>query len=545
MIQDITLTDKEYYQGIEGIKGVNTDKKMTKEMVQEYIKCSTDPKYFIENYIIITTPDGDEVPFKLYDYQCEMLEKIENNRLNVYLCCRQAGKSQFLVGYVLWNIIFKRNFKVKWLANKLDTAMEMIDRIKFSYSKLPLWIQKAVKEFNKSSLTLENNSKVSCASTTMNSGRGSSVSLLLLDEFAFVDRNIQDAFLASAFPTILSGKKTKLCLISTPNGQEKFYELFTSAQKGLNSFAWLFVDWKRVPGRDENWKKMAIDVNGLAKFRVEHECKFEGSTATLISKEDLDVAYHPINEDNINYQEIKLDDENPKDVYKVFHKYNDDMKYYIEIDPSSGSGLDYTIINVLGKKDKNWIQCAIWRCNNMNNNQTLDWITKIAEDYNNPIIGIECNGIGEALVERLYYDVEYENVLSTKRNNDTKKWELYYGGLIKGATLGIKTTNTLKLAAGDRLKELFVKRRLIIHDIETVKEFNTFIREGASYKAEEGHTDDICMTYMLFAWVESNEMFYDLLSDDGTHQMLFETPSEPINMNKWGEFTSMEDFLKD
>ena len=159
MIQDIKLTEKEYYQGIEGLKGVNTDKRMTKEMIEEYIKCSTDPLYFIQTYIIITTPDGDEVPFILYDYQREMLEKIEANRLNVYLCCRQAGKSQFLVAYVLWNILFKRNFKVKWLANKLDTAMEMIDRIKFSYMRLPLWLQKSVKEFNKSSLTLENNSK--------------------------------------------------------------------------------------------------------------------------------------------------------------------------------------------------------------------------------------------------------------------------------------------------------------------------------------------------------------------------------------------------
>lgn len=544
MIQDIKLTEKEYYQGIEGLKGVNTDKRMTQEMIEEYIKCSTDPLYFIQTYIIITTPDGDEVPFILYDYQREMLEKIESNRLNVYLCCRQAGKSQFLVAYVLWNILFKRNFKVKWLANKLDTAMEMIDRIKFSYMRLPLWLQKSVKEFNKSSLTLENNSKVSCASTTMNSGRGSSVSLLLLDEFAFVDRNIQDAFLASAFPTILSGKRTKLCLISTPNGQEKFYELFTSAQKGLNGFAWLFVDWKRVPGRDENWKKMAIDVNGLAKFRVEHECKFEGSTATLIPKEDLDVAYHPINDDNVMYEEYKLSEENPKDVYKVFHKYNPNFKYYIEIDPSSGSGGDYTVINVLGKSNGSWVQNAIWRCNSMNNNQTLDWIVKIASDYNNPIIGIEANGIGEALVERLYYDKEYELVLSTKKNNETKKWELYYGGLIKGANLGIKTTNSLKLAAGDRLKDLFREHKLIIHDYETIKEFKTFIRNGASYQAETGHTDDIAMTYMLFAWIQSNEMFEDMINDNSTSKLLFEAPSKPINMNNYNDYMSIEEFLR-
>ena len=543
MIRDIKLAEKDYYQGIEGLKGVNTDKLLNQSMIKEYIKCAKDPLYFIENYLIITTPDGDEVPFKLYPYQKEMLNKIESNRLNIYLCCRQAGKSQFLCGYVIWNIIFNRNFKVKWLANKLDTAMEMIDRIKFSYMKLPLWLQKAVKEFNKSSLTLENGSKVSCASTTMNSGRGSSVSLLLLDEFAFVDRNIQDAFLASAFPTILSGKRTKLCLISTPNGQEKFYELFTSAQKGLNDFAWLFVDWKQVPGRDEKWKKMAIDVNGLAKFRIEHECKFEDSTATLICKELLDMAYHPINKDNITYQITQLNPDNPKDTYKVFHNYDPNMRYWIQVDPSSGSGLDYTVINVFGKKDRKWIQCAIWHCNSMNNNKTLDWLVHIANEYNNPIIGVECNGIGEALVERLYYEKEYENVLITKYDTYKKKWDLYYGGIIKGATLGIKTTNNIKLSGGDRLRDMFEEKRIILHDEETVKEFRTFIKSGSSYEAEKGHNDDIAMTHLLFAWVESNDNFEDIIEDIQSAESYIDTPPMPISMSNYSKYSSMEDFL--
>ena len=177
----------------------------------------------------------------------------------------------------------------------------------------------------------------------------------------------------------------------------------------------------------------------------------------------------------------------------------------------------------------------------MNNNQTLDWIIKIANDYNNPIIGVENNGIGEALVERLYYDKEYELVLSTKRNNETKKWELYYGGLIKGANLGIKTTNSLKLSAGDRLKELFINHKLIIHDIETIKEFKTFIRNGASYEAETGHTDDI---YMLFAWVQSNEMFEDMINDESESRLLFEAPSAPINMNNFNDCMTMDEWLK-
>jgi phage terminase large subunit-like protein len=165
-------------------------------MVDEYVKCSKDPQYFIENYIYITDPDGNEFLMNLYDYQVDMLNEIHNNRLFIGLAARQAGKSQLLVAYIIWCLIFNRNFKIKYLGNKLDIALEILERIKYSYQKLPLWIQKAVKEFNKSSLTLENNSKVSCVSTTENSARGSSVSLLLLDEFAFVHRNIQDAFMA-------------------------------------------------------------------------------------------------------------------------------------------------------------------------------------------------------------------------------------------------------------------------------------------------------------------------------------------------------------
>lgn len=543
MIKDIELKEKEYYKGIEGLKGVNTDELMTSEMISEYVKCAKDPLYFIENYIIITTPDGDEVPFKLYPYQRSMLDKIENNRLNVFLCCRQAGKSQFLCGYVIWNIIFKRNFKVKWLANKLDTAAEMIDRVKFSYLKLPLWLQKSVREFNKMSMTLENGSKISCASTTMNSGRGSSVSLLLLDEFSFVDRQIQEAFLASAFPTILSGKNTKLCIISTPNGQEKFYEIFSSAQKGLNDFAWIFVDWTQVPGRDEKWKKMAIDVNGIAKFRVEHECKFEDSTSTLISKELLDKAYIPINSDNVVYNVMQLDYENPNNTYKVFHPYNPKFKYFIEIDPSEGIGQDYTVINVLCNENRKWIQSAIWRCNSMNNNNTLDWIIKIAKEYGNPLIGVECNSIGKALVERLYYEREYENIVVSRFNSKTQKYEIYSGGLLPGANLGIRTTNHVKIAGGDALRTLFENNQIIIHDPETIKEFSTFIRTGGSYAAERGHTDDIAMTFILFAWLYSNEMFIDLFNDVADLDVEVDTPPAPINLNTNREYTSMEDFL--
>lgn len=538
--RDIILDEKECFSGVEGAKGVNTDKLLQPWMVQEYIKCAKDPEYFIENYIKISTVDGDEILFKLYPYQQEMLEMLVENRLNIFLCCRQAGKSQLLAGYALWCLIFKRNYKIKWLSNKLETAQEMIARVKYSYIRLPIWLQKQIFEWNKTSLSIENESKISCSSTTENSGRGSSISLLLLDEFAFVDRKIQDAFLASVFPTILSGKKTQMCIISTPHGQERFYEIYTQAQRGINNFGNILVTWVDVPGRDDEWKKMVLEINGPKKFAVEMECSFEESSNTLISAEALNKSFKSLTP---TYKQFLT--EGPDNFFEIYHPYNPLYKYHIQVDPSQGKGNDYTIISVFEYNpiDNKVKQAALWRCNVFTTPQILDYLLNIALQYSYPSMGVENNGVGASITEKLYYDHEYPNLIFTKKNSKTKKIEIL-NGFISGCDIGVHTTNPIKLAGGDKLVRLFEENKIEIYNKETFKEFQTFVKDRASYQAEKGHNDDICMTWLLFAWLSEDTNFHEIMGGGSEDIGGEDNYISPIPLNSFQNYISIEDWMK-
>lgn len=266
-------TDKiKSYLGNTNIKGKGAAMDFTPEMIQEFLKCGGAPIYFAEKYIKIVHVDHGLIPIKMYDYQKDIANAITFNRRVTVNTSRQAGKTTTAVAIILHYILFNDHKTVALLANKGDAAREILDRIKIAYEALPKWMQQGVVEWNKGSVELENGCKVIAGSTSSSAIRGKSISFLYIDETAFVEN--WDEFFASVYPTISSGKSTKILFTSTPKGLNHFYKTCEGAREGKNGYIFIEVPWYKVPGRDEKWKEetlAAMDYD-YQKFAQEFEC---------------------------------------------------------------------------------------------------------------------------------------------------------------------------------------------------------------------------------------------------------------------------------
>ena len=276
------------YLGNPNLKKANTPIEFTQEQVLEFVKCKDDPVYFAKNYVKIVSLDEGLVAFKPYDFQEKLINNFHNNRFNICKMPRQTGKSTTCVSYLLHYAIFNDSVNIGILANKAATARELLGRLQTAYENLPKWMQQGIMVWNKGSLELENGSKILAGTSTSASAvRGMSFNILFLDEFAFVPNHIADSFFASVYPTITSGKSTKVIMVSTPHGMNHFYRYWHDAEKGKNEYVPTDVHWSEVPGRDEKWKQQTIANTSEQQFKIEFECEFLGSIDTLIAPSKL------------------------------------------------------------------------------------------------------------------------------------------------------------------------------------------------------------------------------------------------------------------
>jgi hypothetical protein len=295
------VNKSEKYLGNSNLKAAGVNVNFSEKQIAEYVKCSQDPLYFIKNYVKIVSLDKGLVPFEPYDFQEEIVRKVHNNRFVIAKLPRQSGKSTTVVASLLHYILFNQNMSVAILANKLATARELLGRLKLAYEYLPLWLQQGVVEWNKGSIVLENGSKVLAAATSSSAVRGGSFNCIMLDEFAYVPQNVAEEFFSSVYPTITSGKETKVIIVSTPKGLNMFYRLWVNANKrpgeeGKNEYVPIEVHWSDVPGRDDEWKRQTISNTSEEQFRTEFECVHGDSLVTVRDKYNDEVFHLKISE---------------------------------------------------------------------------------------------------------------------------------------------------------------------------------------------------------------------------------------------------------
>lgn len=483
------------YNGNINLKKTNQDIEWTPDLVQEYIKCAQDPVYFTETYMKIINVDRGLINFKLYKYQKEMLRAFQHNRFNIITTARQAGKSTTTCAFILWYILFHSEKTVALLANKGDTAREILSRIQLAYQHLPKWLQQGIKEWNKGSFELENASRVIAAATSSDAIRGYSINLLFIDEAAFIDN--WDEFFTSVYPTISSGQESKIALVSTPNGLNHFYSIWINAIEKRNQYNWIRVNWTDVPGRDEKWKNDTLAAMNfdLEKFAQEYETEFLGSSGTLIAGWKLKELVHQ--------SPIAI-----KDGLCQYIVPEENHIYLMVCDVSRGKGLDYSAFQVVDVTKMPYQQVCVYNNNAVTPIDYAEVIHRIAKIYNNASVLVEVNDIGEQVSHSLHYDFGYEHVLFTENaGRSGKRITGGFGG--KNIDKGIRTTKVVKSIGCSILKLLIEQNQLIINDFNTISELSTFSKKGNSYEAEPNKHDDLVMCLVLFAWLSEQQFFKD------------------------------------
>lgn len=486
------------YLGNQNLKRSNVKHEWTSDQVSEWMKCAQDPEYFIEKYIKIVNVDRGLVNFNLYDYQKDIVNLSVAERFVICKMPRQCGKTTTLVGIMLWYVLFHETYSVAILAHKLAQAREILSRIQLAYEHLPKWLQQGIIEWNKGFIELENGSKILASATSSSAIRGGSFNLVYLDEFAFVENNMQESFFASVYPTISSGETTKVLITSTPNGLNMFYKIWTDSEEGKNNYKRIDVHWSEVPGRDEKWKAETIRNTSEEQFRVEFECEFIGSSHTLIAATKLRTL-----------RSIKPIVSNPDT--NIFAQPVQGRQYVSVVDTARGVQGDYSAFVVFDVSELPYRVVAAYRNNMISPLLYPNIVYQISKHYNNAYILVETNDIGEQIANILQGDLEYENVLTTINNG--RSGQVISPGYGQQTRLGVRTTKAVKRIGCMGLKTLVESDKLSINDERVLYELFRFVNIGDSYEAEEGH-DDLVMCCVLFAWAINQQYVKELTSVD-------------------------------
>ena len=517
------------YLGNPNLKKANVPVEFTQEQVLEFIKCKNDPVYFARNYIKIVSLDYGEVPFDMYGFQEKLIRNFHENRFNICRMPRQTGKSTTCVSYLLHYAVFNDNVNIAILANKASTARDLLGRLQFAYEKLPKWMQQGIVSWNKGSLELENGSKIIAASTSASAVRGGSYNVIFLDEFAFIPNHIADDFFASVYPTISSGKSTKVLIVSTPKGMNHFYRMWHDAERGKNEYIPTDVHWSEVPGRDEKWKQQTIANTSEQQFKVEFECEFLGSVDTLISAPKLRAMVY---EDPIK-RNAGLD------VYKEPIK---DHNYILTVDVARGVEKDYSAFTVFDTTTFPYELVAKYKNNTIKPIVFPNVIKDIATSYNKAFVLVEVNDIGDQVGSILHMDLEYDNLLMCAMRG--RAGQIVGQGFSgKKSQMGVKMSKTVKKTGCMNLKALIEDDKLLIKDYDVISELTTFISRKDSFEAEDGCNDDLAMCLVIFSWLVMQEYFKEM-TDQDVRKRIYEDQRDQIEADM-APFGFISDGLED
>jgi hypothetical protein len=521
--------DHEIYLGNPNLKKANTLVEFDQEQIIEYVRCKNNPVYFANNHVKIVTLDHGLMPFQPYDFQEKLINNFHDNRFNICKMPRQTGKSTTVISYLLHYLLFNDSVNIGILANKAATARELLGRLQTAYENVPKWMQQGVLSWNRGSLELENGSKILAASTSASAVRGMSFNILFLDEFAFVPNHIADAFFSSVYPTITSGKSTKVIIVSTPHGMNHFYRMWHDAERKKNEYIHTDVHWSEVPGRDEKWRQQTIANTSEQQFKVEFECEFLGSVDTLIAPSKLRTLVY----------------ENPKvrnaglDVYEDPQPKHD---YVMTVDVARGVVKDYSAFVVIDITTFPHKVVAKYRNNEIKPMLFPNIIYEIASKYNKAFILCEVNDVGDQVASILNYDLEYVNLLmASMRGRAGQVVGQGFSG--KKTQLGVKMSKTVKKVGSLNLKTIIESDKLIFSDYEILSELTTFIQKSNSFEAEEGCNDDLAMCLVIYAWLVAQDYFKEL-TDQDVRKRLYDEQKNQIEQDM-APFGFMTDGLEE
>jgi hypothetical protein len=477
-------------------KKAHVREKFTEEQIQDLVECS-DAKLgflkFAKKFFFIQHPVRGKCVFEPFEYQTRLLSSYHDHRFNINMLPRQSGKTTTAACYLLWYAMFHPDQTILIAAHKYTGAQEIMQRIRYGYELCPDYVRAGVTNYNKGSMEFENGSRIVSATTTGNTGRGMSISLLYCDEFAFVNPGIAQEFWTSISPTLATGGRA--IITSTPNSDEdvfatiwresqnKFDEHGHEQELGINGFHGYTASWDEHPDRDEEWKKQELGRIGEERFRREYGCEFLVYDETLVNS--LMLTTLEGKEPTLNMGQTRW-----------YKKLDAHATYVVALDPAMGTGGDNAAIEVF--ELPSYTQVAEWKHNTTPIPQQIrimrDICNHIKEETkstgSNIYWSVENNTIGESAL-LVINDFGEDSIPGLFVSEPIRK------GHIRKFRKGFNTTHKTKITACSRLKNMIEKEKLKINSKPLISELKSFIASGSSFKAKSGATDDLVSATLL------------------------------------------------
>jgi hypothetical protein len=509
-----------------GVQG--QPKKTLKEIIaEEYRKCALDPIYFMKKYCVIQHPVRGKIPFHLYPFQEDCLTDFKDNRFNIILKSRQLGLSTLSAGFILWKMLFNQDFNALVIATKVTVAKNLVEKVRVMHDLLPIWLRdggSSSVEDNKLSLKLKNGSQVKAIASSPDAGRSEALSLLVVDEAAFI-RDIDEIWL-SAQSTLSTGGNA--IVLSTPNGVGNwFHKMWVDGESGANGFNNINLHWTKHPERNQAWRDEQTRILGVKGAAQECDCDFVGSGDTVFEPPLL-----------IWYKDTYVMEPVEKRGFDsnlwVWEHPNYNRAYMISADVARGDGADYSTAQVIDIEDSS--QVAEYR-GKIDTKDFGNFLTALATEYNNALLVVENSNVGWACIQQiinrgyqnLFYMSNDLKYIDTERQMSNK----YYRDE-RQMVAGFSTTSKTRPLIISALDTYMNDKDILIRSSRLIDEMFTFIWQNGRAEAMKGYNDDLIMALGIGLWVRNTALRLKQEGIDLTKNMLNATT---INTNS-GVYTS-------
>ena len=463
-----------------------------KIIAQEYLKCAKDPAYFMRKYCYIQHPTRGRILFNLYPFQDKILHLFKDNQYVITLKSRQLGISTLSAAYSLWLMVFHKDKNVLALATTQATARNLVTKVIFMYDQLPKWLRLPSVEKNKLSLRLKNGSRIAAKSSNADAARSEAVSLLLIDEAAFID-NIDETFTA-AQQTLATGGQ---CMaLSTPNGIGNwFHQTWEKAEISENSFVPIKLPWTVHPERTQAWREQQDQDLGPRMAAQECDCDFLSSGDTVFEPEDLIFMETTSQKDPMEKRGV---DGN----YWIW-EYPDYMKSYMVVaDVARGDGQDFSTFHVFDIEAAS--QVAEFK-SKVPPKDFGNMLVGVATEYNNALLVVENANIGWSTIEQII-ERDYQNLYySSKSEQDTVEsymTKMERGNLVPGFTMSMRTRPLVIAKMMDYIRE----RSVTVKSQRLLKEMRVFVWKNGKAQAQTNYNDDLVMAFATGLYVRDTAL---------------------------------------
>ena len=474
-----------------------SDNKQLKEAIKrEYAKCATDPVYFLGKYGIIQHPVRGKVNFNLYDFQEKSLESFMKHDYNIVLKARQLGLSTLTAGYALWMMTFQQDKNILVIATKQETAKNLVTKVRVMHANLPGWLKQPCVEDNKLSLRYKNGSQIKAVASSEESGRSEALSLLIIDEAAFIDKI--DTIWGAAQQTLATGGKA--LVISTPNGVGNFFhKTWIGAEDGTNDFNFIKLHWSVHPERGQEWRDEQDKLLGPSLAAQECDCDFITSGRGVIDGLLLENLKESSVREPIEKRGI---DSN----YWIWQPPNYTKNYVVSADVSRGDGTDYSAFHIIDVESLE--QVAEYK-GKISTQDFGNMLVNVASEYNNALLVVENNNIGWAAIQQVI-DREYPNLFYTSKDLQyvdvqhqmTNKYRVQERNMVPG----FSTTQKTRPLIVAKLEEMFREESVMVHSQRLIDELFVFIYNGNRAEALKGYNDDLVMSFAIALWVRDTAL---------------------------------------